>query len=859
MKNKYLIIVCLLSWGAILHAQGIKNNGASIVVKQGAEVVIDGNDGGFTNQTFDGTDGQIFLDGRITMQGNWFNNAGGTVFANPDETGLVVLGKNPVKGIQQMGGSGVSHFENLTVNSGTTAKILADAEIRVMYNFILNGTLDIYGDLFIEGTFTNNGEITGTGTVHYESTSPQVVAPGWYPNLVLNNPGGLILSDSVYVETELVLSQGSLVLGDKNLVLGPNCIITETKAPGTWVDATGTGMVIKLFDKVGTFEFPVGNFGTTPVYSPVTVEIISAAFDDAQISVRLKPEVHPDNNTGPDFPNYLTRYWVVEAEGLSDVEYNIRFDYSESDVVGTEAEIEGARFIVADGLWKHFPHVNSDEHYFEALNQSSFSVFTGVMENRNPEIAISYPADGGSVYDTTLTVTGTAYDIDGDLWEVYLRVNDGSWQLLSGKENWSLKLPLSFGNWKFEAKAVDYQDAESVADEHSIYAGVHMIPLLDHWSHFSSFLDPIDPDIESIMQYPVGQNLITVMVNNTGGIYWPPEGINTIGNWNPKTAYKINIDEQSAVLFKGDLLSDRIIQYSSGPKYLPVLSNVEVPVDVALENPQQDVLVMYNHITNEIYWPDGGIYTLTTFKPGDGYLANFVNPVTVTFPEYDMTPANVKTNEPFIAETGPWQMAKTGEVHLISLFKSAFAALENYAYIGAFNATDDCIGFANITEKDQNVLLTVYGDNPYTSYKDGAETGELLSFRAYDAATGLETVLEATYNESFPNYDGLFASEGLSAIVAFKEGATGLGGSNMLSQIRIYPNPAKDELNLIFDNMDITTGARIALVSSAGSVVLQKDIVQKHTKLDIQQIQPGLYVLKIFRNGEYLFRKIVVQ
>ncbi|MCF8365825.1 MAG: hypothetical protein K9H16_08590, partial [Bacteroidales bacterium] len=425
MKNKYLIIVCLLFWGTILHAQGIKNNGASIVVKQGAEVVIDGSNGGFTNQTFDGSDGQLYLDGQILLKGNWFNNAAGEVFAAPNETGLVIFGDNPVKVVQQLGGAGVTRFENLTVNSATTAEIPAETEIRVMFNFILNGTLDIYGDLYIEGSYTNNGEITGTGTVHYESTSPQVVAPGWYPNLVLDNPGGLILSDSVYVETELVLSQGSLVLGDKNLVLGSNCIITETKAPGTWIDATGTGMVIKLFDKVGTFEFPVGNFGSTPVYSPVTVEIISATFEDAQISVRLKPEVHPDNNTGPDFPNYLTRYWVVEAGGLSDVEYNIRFDYSESDVVGTEADIEGAKFIVADGLWKHFPHVNSDEHYFEALSQSSFSGFTGVQENRIPEIFISYPSDGLSVYDTPTTVTGTAYDIDGDLREVYLRVNEG--------------------------------------------------------------------------------------------------------------------------------------------------------------------------------------------------------------------------------------------------------------------------------------------------------------------------------------------------------------------------------------------------------------------------------------------------
>jgi len=59
--------------------------------------------------------------------------------------------------------------------------------------------------------------------------------------------------------------------------------------------------------------------------------------------------------------------------------------------------------------------------------------------------------------------------------------------------------------------------------------------------------------------------------------------------------------------------------------------------------------------------------------------------------------------------------------------------------------------------------------------------------------------------------------------------------------------------------LDIVEGTHIELVNSTGSVVLEQDIMKKHTKLDIQNILPGMYVLKIFRNGEYSFRKIVVQ
>jgi len=77
--------------------------------------------------------------------------------------------------------------------------------------------------------------------------------------------------------------------------------------------------------------------------------------------------------------------------------------------------------------------------------------------------------------------------------------------------------------------------------------------------------------------------------------------------------------------------------------------------------------------------------------------------------------------------------------------------------------------------------------------------------------------------------------------------------------ISIYPNPANDELNLVFDNNELMEGTHIELVNSTGSVVLEQDILQKQTKLNIQNIQPGMYVLKIFRDGEYIFRKVVVQ
>lgn len=852
--------MALMLLPALLQAQGLANHGACIVVEQGAKMTIDGNDGGLTNLASGGNNGLIFLNGQMTLHGSWYNNSDSTAFANADTTGLVSF-VHVAKAVHTLGGSHSTTFENLTINSDNTAMITADAEIRVLYDFVLYGTLEVNGTLDIEGSFENYGEITGTGTVYYQSTEPQIVAPGSYPNLVLDNPGGLVMTDSVYVETKLELSQGSLVLGEHNLVLGPECTVVESKAPNTWVDATGSGMVIKLFDKTGTFEFPVGNFGDNPVYSPVTVELISASFDNAQISVRLKPEVHPENNTGPDFPNYLTRYWVVESIGLSNVNYNIRFDYDESDVVGDETGIEGAKFVPADGFWKHFEHVNAGEHYFAGSGLTSFSTFTGAMENRIPQVAVSYPGDGGSVYDTLITVTGTAYDIDGDLQQIYARVNEGSWNLLgTALQNWQFDLPVSFGYWEIEAKAVDYQEAVSLPEESNIYVGVQIIPLYEGWSHISAFLGPVDPALENIMAWPVGQNAVSLMISRDANIYWPSENINTIGNWAPEAAYKLRATGESMVLFKGELLTGNEIYVPAGLFYLPVLSNVETALEDAIPDPMDNIIIIYNAHSNEIFWPDGGIFSLTTFRPGEGYQAKLNQPVTVSFPDYDMYPGDKASGKPEPPEKGPWPVIRTGEVHFVSLFQSALKGLDRYSHIGAFNSAGDCIGFARVEgAPDLNVLLTIYGDDMYIAAKDGAETDELIAFKGYDPATGAETELMAVWNKDFPDHEGLFVPGGLSAITAFKEGQTGIGGSQLPGSISIYPNPADEVLNVVLNDFRINAESSIEILDATGSIVLKQDITHQRTAIDISRLNPGMYLLSIRQQDKSAYRKVVVR
>ncbi|MBU8893764.1 MAG: Ig-like domain-containing protein [Bacteroidales bacterium] len=137
-SKHFILLLCFVFLISFVHAQkGVINNGAKMIVNSGAFVKISGADGDYTNNTSDGTDGRIDLDGKIEIEGNWINNAvSGGVLINPNVDGEVLFVGS---GTQLIGGSRVSFFESL--NNGNTAGISLSANIIVYDSLKLDSGL----------------------------------------------------------------------------------------------------------------------------------------------------------------------------------------------------------------------------------------------------------------------------------------------------------------------------------------------------------------------------------------------------------------------------------------------------------------------------------------------------------------------------------------------------------------------------------------------------------------------------------------------------------------------------------------------------------------------------------------------
>lgn len=104
------------------------------------------------------------------------------------------------------------------------------------------------------------------------------------------------------------------------------------------------------------------------------------------------------------------------------------------------------------------------------------------------------------------------------------------------------------------------------------------------------------------------------------------------------------------------------------------------------------------------------------------------------------------------------------------MFSVATAALQTFEagdIIAAFNSEQLCVGMAQITGTNENLLLTAYGDDITTEAIDGLTESENISFKVYDQSEGTITEVAATYNMQMPN-GGSYVEFGASGILAFK-------------------------------------------------------------------------------------------
>ncbi|NCC35198.1 MAG: fibronectin type III domain-containing protein, partial [Chloroflexia bacterium] len=360
----------------------------------------------------------------------------------------------------------------------------------------------------------------------------------------------------------------------------------------------------------------------------------------------------------------------------------------------------------------------------------------------------------------------------------------------------------------------------------------------DGWSIISSYKQPYNPAMEDVFA-PLNVLNQVLIVLSQPGIYWPSQNINTIGDWNVYKGYKIKMNIAGCLHIAGDMPENKTVTAPEGFSYLPVLCEQPVPVDDIYQQLGSDLRLIFDLHTQQIFWPEGGIFNLQFLEPGKGYLLYVMTQSGITFNCGKSSPAGYAKAAPPAFEHAPWSVNNTGISHFIAIAGEALAAMEAGDFIGVFGREGSCAGLIRYAGQKDNLLLLAFGDDPATDETDGLLPGEPMTFSIFRAATGETVQVEAAFSAALPDSD-LFTERGRSMITGLKAGATAVAEKG-LHDVRLHPNPNDGRFTLELP----ATGhpVTIEMVSATGVLIHTETLPQSgnprtHT-LDKSKLQPG--------------------
>lgn len=354
-----------------------------------------------------------------TVNGTLRIDSGGFVSTNPPTYGTSSLlqynsggayGANTEWTIGATSGAGVP--QNVQVSaSGTNVTLSGVGTHRARGNVTIdaNTTLTLAGtdNLELLENWTNNGTLTaGSGrVVSFIGSTAQVIGGSGtttFNGLTVNNSSGVSLGVGARVEGVLTLTSGWITLNTYNLTLGPSATTSGTFSAGNMIVADSTGQLRKEFSGTGSFTFPVGDATSTAEYSPATVNFGSGTFGGgAYVGLTLSDAKHGNNGSA----DHITRYWTLTQSGISSFSADVSFSYLDADIVGTEANLYGAKY---DGsTWTILNAANTGANTVGGT-VSSFSDFTA--GNSTLPVTLAYfqaTRRGDSTYFNWQTATET--------------------------------------------------------------------------------------------------------------------------------------------------------------------------------------------------------------------------------------------------------------------------------------------------------------------------------------------------------------------------------------------------------------------------------------------------------------------
>ena len=387
----------------------------------------------------------------------------------------------------------------------------------------------------------------------------------------------------------------------------------------------------------------------------------------------------------------------------------------------------------------------------------------------------------------------------------------------------------------YQVKLSDYMDLE--------------LDLKTGWNWISSNLtEPTHQDAKQFIQ-PF-EDAVSEFKSQTQGLYHDSQ-YGLVGNLktiDPASGYKLKVTEDVNHIWSGNGASPETtaIHLKKGWNwigYVPISTNGLEEALSPMEPAEEDIIKNMDNFA--VYTGGEWVGTLTTMKPGEGYLFKSDKDVTFNYPMTRVFPVIEETSQAksmaSANASAPWQY----EVHsypdnmtlIGKLYANDIPMIEGSFTIGAFSG-DECRGIGQYIKG--YIFMTIHGT---------ASEIETLSFKAYEKVSG--HVFDAEESLSFNgNHIGSMQNPFIFNIY----GATEITDVATSGKYVVYPRPLRNVMYIKGETEDIQT---VHIISINGLVLMTQNGYNAEG-INVAHLNTGTYIVAITtKNGGRYYEKIV--
>jgi PKD repeat protein len=476
----------------------------------------------------------------------------------------------------------------------------------------------------------------------------------------------------------------------------------------------------------------------------------------------------------------------------------------------------------------------------------------------------------GETHDYTVIITGLSADFTADVTEIQVgesvQFTDLSlgepisweWVFEGGTpETSNDQNPLvqynTIGSYDVTLTVTSIDNTSTITKEDYITVGqvqaTQTIDLSSGYQFISSRIISENPDMLIVMADVLNDNLDFVR-NSLGQTLHKigPNWVNGIGDWIVSEGYLVKMFADDSFNIGGDAINPATpIQVTTGYQFVSYFPETPMDAMIAFETIIGDDLDFIRNSLGQTLrkigpnWVNG----LGNCSSSEGYLIKMLADGEIIYPVAAKS-SGKRTSVPthFIFEGGnPADPVFTIYIEGLDIGDEV-AAFDGDEMVGALK-----INSRNTFDNDLPVFNTIVSGQGYAP-------GKPMTLKVWDNKTnrqiGVNFEFSNPYGDAynsniFPGEDGEYSILNITKNT--------MRSDDLSSRISIYPNPAKDEINIVSDGII----NKIEIMNSSGQILITNVENLQKICFNVESYSSGVYFIKIYTQKSIINKMIVIQ